>query len=161
MFIVCDGLNNYSYTWEIGSWLQCKHHHLGVFSTTARHDNGGGGHHSATLWAGISTKLVVTITTIQYQFSPLFMHGIFVCFLTITTIQCSALSHLPNPYSVPFLIFANSASLPVRNVWYRNIWRPSPCRIGFTHFTATKSRRVEVIMYRVFTSSSILVLASF
>lgn len=51
--------------------------------------------------------------------------------------------------------FANSASLPVRNAWNRNIWCPLPYCIGFTRFTATKSRKIEVIIYRVFTSSSI------
>lgn len=102
--------------------------------------------------SGISTELVVTITVIQYQFSPQFLHGIFAWFFTITAVQYSALSHLTNLYSVPFFIFANSVSLPVRNVWYRNFWCPSPRRIGFTHFTTTKSRIVEVIMYRVFDS---------
>ena len=36
--------------------------------------------------SGIFTELVVTITTIQYQFSPPFLHGIFAWFLTIPAI---------------------------------------------------------------------------
>lgn len=143
---------------RIGRRLQCTHHHLGFFSTTARHDHGGEGHPSALFeW------YLYGICRHDY-------HDLVSVFSAIFASDLRSVSHDPRdqvvlcfisfikPLLRPVLIFAKCASPLVKNILPKIILRSSSVALASRISLRPKAGELRFIMYRVFTCACILVL---